>query len=149
MWKQGVFPCGHCSGNALFQLNVLQSNWSHEILVILYLSQVFRETMVKGFDQSKYQTIQVFYPSKDGTQIPMFIVHKKVSCTLVQHNCRGLLRSLNSDGMAFLSLDGGKYTLTTNAAPRFLWNLTFQSKQIWIWVTCAIPPMLVWDKMSS
>ncbi|XP_074607538.1 prolyl endopeptidase-like [Acropora palmata] len=39
--------------------------------------KVFRETMVKGFDQSKYQTIQVFYPSKDGTQIPMFIVHKK------------------------------------------------------------------------
>ena len=36
--------------------------------------------MVKGFDQSNYQTIQVFYPSKDGTQIPMFIVHKKVSC---------------------------------------------------------------------
>lgn len=39
--------------------------------------KVFRETMVKGFDQSNYQTIQVFYPSKDGTQIPMFIVHKK------------------------------------------------------------------------
>lgn len=58
--------------------------------------------MVKGFDQSNYQTIQVFYPSKDGTQIPMFIVHKKVSCTLVQHNCHGLLRSLTSDWLCYL-----------------------------------------------
>ena len=41
--------------------------------------QVFRETNVKGFDSSQYQTVQVFYPSKDGTKIPMFIVHKKVS----------------------------------------------------------------------
>ncbi|OCT78208.1 prolyl endopeptidase [Xenopus laevis] len=38
---------------------------------------VFREVLVKGFDPSDYQTIQVFYPSKDGTMIPMFIVHKK------------------------------------------------------------------------
>ncbi|XP_006626084.1 prolyl endopeptidase isoform X1 [Lepisosteus oculatus] len=38
---------------------------------------VFREVTVKGFDPSDYQTTQVFYPSKDGTQIPMFIVHKK------------------------------------------------------------------------
>ncbi|XP_046905881.1 prolyl endopeptidase [Hypomesus transpacificus] len=38
---------------------------------------VFREVTVKGFEPSDYQTTQVFYPSKDGTQIPMFIVHKK------------------------------------------------------------------------
>jgi len=29
------------------------------------------------FDPSAYETEQVFYPSKDGTKIPMFIVHKK------------------------------------------------------------------------
>jgi prolyl oligopeptidase len=29
------------------------------------------------FDAEAYETKQVFYPSKDGTQIPMFIVHKK------------------------------------------------------------------------
>ncbi|XP_034435135.1 prolyl endopeptidase [Hippoglossus hippoglossus] len=38
---------------------------------------VFREVTVKGFNTSDYQTTQIFYPSKDGTQIPMFIVHKK------------------------------------------------------------------------
>ncbi|KAL7889023.1 hypothetical protein AOLI_G00039970 [Acnodon oligacanthus] len=38
---------------------------------------VFREVTVKGFNPAEYQTTQVFYPSKDGTQIPMFIVHKK------------------------------------------------------------------------
>uniref|UniRef100_A0AAR2KT51 Prolyl endopeptidase n=1 Tax=Pygocentrus nattereri TaxID=42514 RepID=A0AAR2KT51_PYGNA len=38
---------------------------------------VFREVTVKGFNTAEYQTTQVFYPSKDGTQIPMFIVHKK------------------------------------------------------------------------
>ncbi|ELW50062.1 Prolyl endopeptidase [Tupaia chinensis] len=39
--------------------------------------RVFREVTVKGIDASDYQTIQIFYPSKDGTKIPMFIVHKK------------------------------------------------------------------------
>ncbi|KAF4099883.1 prolyl endopeptidase [Onychostoma macrolepis] len=38
---------------------------------------IFREVTVKGFSTADYQTTQVFYPSKDGTQIPMFIVHKK------------------------------------------------------------------------
>ncbi|XP_075453654.1 prolyl endopeptidase [Ascaphus truei] len=39
--------------------------------------RVFREVTVKGFELSDYQTVQVFYPSRDGTKIPMFIVHKK------------------------------------------------------------------------
>ena len=40
--------------------------------------QVFREIKVKDFDFSKFTTEQVFYTSKDGTKVPMFIVHKKV-----------------------------------------------------------------------
>ncbi|XP_051949082.1 prolyl endopeptidase-like [Xyrauchen texanus] len=38
---------------------------------------VFRQVQVKGFQPSDYQTTQVFYPSKDGTKIPMFLVHAR------------------------------------------------------------------------
>ncbi|XP_070534637.1 prolyl endopeptidase-like isoform X2 [Ptychodera flava] len=38
---------------------------------------VFRQIDVKGFDPNQFQTIQVFFKSKDGTKIPMFIVHRK------------------------------------------------------------------------
>ena len=40
------------------------------------VSEVFRESEVK-FDPAAYETKQVFYASKDGTKVPMFIVHKK------------------------------------------------------------------------
>ncbi|KAF9201450.1 hypothetical protein BGZ49_008304 [Haplosporangium sp. Z 27] len=37
----------------------------------------FRAPIVKGFDNSLFETKQVFYSSKDGARIPMFITHKK------------------------------------------------------------------------
>ena len=37
---------------------------------------VFRQPEI-DFDASRYETKQVFYKSKDGTRIPMFITHKK------------------------------------------------------------------------
>ncbi|CAN5755500.1 prolyl oligopeptidase family serine peptidase [soil metagenome] len=40
-------------------------------------STVFRQPKVPGYDATQYETKQVFYPSKDGTKIPMFLVHKK------------------------------------------------------------------------
>ena len=39
-------------------------------------SEVFRKSDVK-FNSADYEVKQVFYNSKDGTRIPMFIVHKK------------------------------------------------------------------------
>jgi prolyl oligopeptidase len=39
--------------------------------------QMFMETEISGFDQSEYKVEQVFYPSKDGTKIPMFIASRK------------------------------------------------------------------------
>ena len=39
-------------------------------------SQVFRTSEVK-FNPADYETKQVFFASKDGTKVPMFIVHKK------------------------------------------------------------------------
>ena len=39
-------------------------------------SEVFRKPEVK-FTPEDYETKQVFFASKDGTQVPMFVVHKK------------------------------------------------------------------------
>ncbi|MEO6213364.1 MAG: prolyl oligopeptidase family serine peptidase [Vicinamibacterales bacterium] len=40
-------------------------------------STVFRAPKVPGYDPAQYETTSVFYTSKDGTKIPMFLVHKK------------------------------------------------------------------------
>ncbi|CAL1264787.1 unnamed protein product [Larinioides sclopetarius] len=42
-----------------------------------YELKEFRRISVPDFDPSKFETKQVFYSSKDGTKIPMFIVHSK------------------------------------------------------------------------
>ena len=39
-------------------------------------STVLRRSQL-SFDAGQYQTDQVFYPSKDGTQVPMFLAHRK------------------------------------------------------------------------
>jgi prolyl oligopeptidase len=39
-------------------------------------SNLYKKSELK-FDTGHYETKQVFYPSKDGTKVPMFIVHKK------------------------------------------------------------------------
>ena len=39
-------------------------------------STLYKKSALK-FNTENYETKQVFYPSKDGTKVPMFIVHKK------------------------------------------------------------------------
>jgi prolyl oligopeptidase len=39
--------------------------------------QLFRETTVHGLQAHELETHQVFYNSKDGTKIPMYVIHKK------------------------------------------------------------------------
>jgi prolyl oligopeptidase len=40
-------------------------------------SKVWQAPQIPGFDPSKYETKQVFVTSKDGTKVPLFLVHKK------------------------------------------------------------------------
>jgi len=40
-------------------------------------SSLFRAPEIPGLDTNQYETKQVFYTSKDGAKVPMFLVHKK------------------------------------------------------------------------
>ena len=40
-------------------------------------STLFRTPEIPGFDASRYESRQVFFKSKDGTRVPMFLVHRK------------------------------------------------------------------------
>lgn len=40
-------------------------------------SSVYRTVEIPGYQADQFETRQVFYPSKDGTKIPMFLVHRK------------------------------------------------------------------------
>ena len=40
-------------------------------------STLFRAPEIPGYDASKYESRQLFFKSRDGTRIPMFVVHRK------------------------------------------------------------------------
>ena len=39
--------------------------------------EILRETEIPGFNRAHYSVEQVFYSSKDGTRVPMFIASRK------------------------------------------------------------------------
>lgn len=51
---------------------------THPAGVARYTADVYREVLAPGLDPTKFVTKQVFFSSKDGTKVPMFIIHKKV-----------------------------------------------------------------------
>ena len=53
------------------------------LLIYKILIQKFRESKVNGLNVDDFIIDQVFYKSKDQTQIPMYIVHKKVFIKLI------------------------------------------------------------------
>jgi prolyl oligopeptidase len=48
---------------------------------------LFRATVVPGFKAEDFKTEQIFYTSKDGTKVPMFIVSKKSMQTDASSPC--------------------------------------------------------------
>ena len=59
---------------------------------------MFRKIEVKGFDETLFEVEQVFYSSKDGTKISMFILHRKASSTCMHlfvlvHMCMYLCKN--------------------------------------------------------
>jgi prolyl oligopeptidase len=56
-------------------LNVPPTIYRYEIAT--KHSSVFRSPDIPGFDPARYESKEVFYPSKDGTRIPMFLVYRK------------------------------------------------------------------------
>ena len=55
----------------LYPLNVYRYDFTTGKL------ELFFETKLKGFNPNDYEVKQVFYESKDGARIPMYIVHKR------------------------------------------------------------------------
>jgi prolyl oligopeptidase len=56
-------------------LNVPPSIYKYDIAS--RTSSLFWSPQIPGFHSDEYETKEVFYTSKDGTRVPMFIVHKK------------------------------------------------------------------------
>ncbi|GHO93233.1 prolyl endopeptidase [Reticulibacter mediterranei] len=54
----------------LYPPSVYRYDFTDQTLLLLYGTEV-------KFDPSNYTTQQVFYSSKDGTRVPMFLIHKK------------------------------------------------------------------------
>ncbi|HWZ17485.1 MAG TPA: prolyl oligopeptidase family serine peptidase [Ktedonobacteraceae bacterium] len=54
----------------LFPPSIYRYDFTNDVLTLLRSTEI-------DFDVERYETKQVFYTSKDGTRIPMFLTHKK------------------------------------------------------------------------
>src|SRR5262249_12103757 len=70
-------------------------------------SSLLRESKL-SFDPAKFETEQVFYHSKDGTSVPMFLTHKK-----------GLQRTGKNPTLLY-AYGGFNIAMTPNFSPAFL-----------------------------
>ncbi|KAL5965413.1 Prolyl endopeptidase [Taenia solium] len=59
----------------IYSYDLTNANAKPETVIISH--QVVFQTTVKGLDLSSFEAKQVFYSSKDGTRVPMFILHRK------------------------------------------------------------------------
>ncbi|XP_065219696.1 prolyl endopeptidase-like [Planococcus citri] len=59
--------------------------------------EVINEIKLKNFDREKFTVEQLFYPSKDGTKVPMYCVHKKHQHELTSF----LMQDLEKNGNNF------------------------------------------------
>lgn len=78
----GIGTVGAISGRAdepeffysFTSFNVPTTNFRHD--VVTNRGEVFHAPQV-AFNPADYETEEIFYPSKDGTRVPMFISHRK------------------------------------------------------------------------
>lgn len=70
-------------------------------------TSVFRQPEIAAFNPNDYETKQVFYPSKDGVKVPMFLVYKKG----LQLNGRNPVMLYGYGGFNVSSLPGFSATL--------------------------------------
>ena len=61
----------------VFKLDLGGSSSESVFTAAAIVPEVHKQTVVEGFDPSLYEAKQLFFASKDGTSIPMFVVHAK------------------------------------------------------------------------
>ena len=84
-WHRSVGSVGFCSGKRGFdEIYFKFTSFLYPGTVFKFnlkdeggAAAVYRETEVAGFDPELYEAKQLFFDSKDGTKIPMFVIHAK------------------------------------------------------------------------
>lgn len=74
----GGFTGKHHDSEAFYSFSsFLRPNTIYRLDLNDYKSEVFFTPKIEGYNPDLYTTEQVWYTSKDGTKVPMFLTHKK------------------------------------------------------------------------